>query len=125
VGKTAILGDAPGYTLTPDPMHQLDMNPAVMNIVREGLCNVTTARSGTAEFIFRDSELQTIGVCGKTGTAQDVPRPTHAWFAAYAPREEPEVAIVVVVENGGQGSEVAAPIVRDILEHYFFESQRG
>lgn len=120
VQKTAILGEVPGYTLTPDPMSELNLHPEVMNVVREGLCNVTTQRSGTAEYQFRDSELQTIGVCGKTGTAQDVPRPTHAWFAAYAPREEPQVAIVVVVENGGEGSGVAAPIVRDILEYYFF-----
>jgi cell division protein FtsI/penicillin-binding protein 2 len=84
------------------------------------LCGVTTERAGTAEFQFRHTELQNIGVCGKTGTAQDDPRISHAWFAAYAPRENPEVAIVVMVENSGEGSGVAAPIARDILLHYFF-----
>jgi cell division protein FtsI/penicillin-binding protein 2 len=67
--------------------------------------------------------LQTIGVCGKTGTATDGSSPSaisHAWFAAYAPMREPEIAVVVMVENSGEGSGVAAPLVRDILEYYFF-----
>ncbi|PJF38471.1 MAG: hypothetical protein CUN54_10790, partial [Phototrophicales bacterium] len=44
----------------------------------------------------------------------------HAWFAAYAPRENPEIAIAVLVENSGDGSAVAAPITRAVLEYYFF-----
>ncbi len=85
------------------------------------MCNVTTTQSGTAEFVFRNSPLQDMVVCGKTGTAQAAgPVPPHAWFAAYAPRDNPEIAIVVMVENAGEGSEVAAPLVRQILEYYFF-----
>ncbi|MCB9450551.1 MAG: hypothetical protein H6672_03880 [Anaerolineaceae bacterium] len=123
VQKVGILGEAPSYTLQADAMARVTLHDGVLDTVREGLCNVTTARSGTAEYQFRNSPLQTIGVCGKTGTAQDGSRAdanSHAWFAAYAPRENPQVAIVVIVENSGEGSEVAAPIVRDILEYYFF-----
>jgi penicillin-binding protein 2 len=73
--------------------------------------------------VFRSSPLQdTIGVCGKTGTAQDLTDPDalpFGWFVSYAPRETPEIAVVVVVEDAGEGSEVAAPIVRRILEYYF------
>ncbi|HRL11547.1 MAG TPA: penicillin-binding transpeptidase domain-containing protein, partial [Aggregatilineales bacterium] len=58
-------------------------------------------------------------VCGKTGTAEDTPRTSHAWFAAYAPADSPQIAVIVVVENAGEGSAVAAPITRDILEYYF------
>ncbi len=43
----------------------------------------------------------------------------HSWFAAYAPVEDPRIVVVAVVEEGGHGSEVAAPIVRRILEGFF------
>ncbi|MER3469561.1 MAG: penicillin-binding protein 2, partial [Thermoflexus sp.] len=46
-------------------------------------------------------------------------RPPHAWFAGYAPADAPELVVVVVVEHGGQGSAVAAPLARQILEAYY------
>ena len=75
---------------------------------------MTTSRVGTAEFVFRNSPLQTIGVCGKTGTAQTggADTPPEAWFASWAPRENPQVVVVAMVETAGEGSEVAAPIAR-------------
>ena len=91
-------------------------------MVQNALCTVTTEVGGTAEHIFRHSPLQNIIVCGKTGTAQapgDVP--SHAWFAAFAPKDKPKIAIIVMVENSGEGSAVAAPLVRTILEYYFFD----
>ena len=45
--------------------------------------------------------------------------PTHAWFTAYAPYEDPEIALVVFVEGGGEGSQVAVPIAAKILRSYF------
>jgi penicillin-binding protein 2 len=57
----------------------------------------------------------------KTGTAEahgDDADP-HAWFTVFAPFYNPEIAITVIVENGGQGSSVAGPIARDILKEYF------
>ena len=76
--------------------------------------------------------LDNVRVAGKTGTAEycdDMAlkngecyighQPTHAWFAAYAPYDKPEIAILVFVYNGGQGSEVAAPVAKDILQYYF------
>ncbi|MBL8117990.1 MAG: hypothetical protein JNJ78_10720 [Anaerolineae bacterium] len=122
VMKAGILGESPSYTMTPNAIGDIDIRPEVLEMVREGMCNVTTTAAGTAEYQFRnDIPLQTLGVCGKTGTAQDNPRPSHAWFAAYAPRDNPQIAIVAMVENGGEGSGVGAPIVRDILDYYFFE----
>jgi len=120
--QTGILGEAPSYTMQPDVLDTLDLDPVALAGVREGLCSVTTARSGTAEYVFRRSPLQRLVVCGKTGTAQapGAGAPPHAWFAAYAPRDKPEIAIAVMVENAGEGSAIAAPIVRDILEFYFF-----
>ena len=125
VEQVGILGEAPSYVMTPEVLSEVSIRTAVLNTVREGLCAVVQSRAGTAEFQFHDSELLTIGVCGKTGTAQNRPgAATHAWFAAYAPMNNPEIAIAVIVENGGEGSGVAAPIVRDILEYYFFERPR-
>ncbi len=124
VQQVGILGEAPSYTLTPDPMEQLDIKPEVFDMLHEGMCAVTRSRAGTAEWLFRPYDaLQAKGVCGKTGTAQDGSSPdaiSHAWFAAYAPMDNPEVAVAVLVENAGQGSEEAAPLVRDILLYYFF-----
>lgn len=122
VAKAGILGEASSYVMTPNAVADANIKPEVLEVIRAGMCDVTTVSYGTAEYQFRnDDALQALGVCGKTGTAQDVPRPTHAWFAAYAPRENPEIAIVVMVENGGEGSGVAAPITRDILDYYFFQ----
>lgn len=122
VESTRLIDDV-SYRMTPDAMSEFNVDPEVLAVVQQGMCDVTTEAYGTAEFVFRRSDLQTLGVCGKTGTAQDQtpnPGPPHAWFVAYAPSELPEVAIIVMVENSGQGSEVAAPIARDILEYYFF-----
>ena len=115
--------DSFSYEMTPELLADTGISPSVFDNLREGLCNVTTQRQGTASFVFRDSRLLEIGVCAKTGTATSPGAGTlpHAWFAAYAPRENPEIVIVTMVENAGEGSEVAAPITRNILEYYFFE----
>ncbi len=126
VQKVGILGEAPSFVNAPEPVTNINIRPEVLDTLRSGLCAVTQSQSGTAEYQFRNTRLQSIGVCGKTGTAQDGSRPdsiSHAWFAAYAPMDNPEVAIAVLVENSGEGSGVAAPIVRDILLYYFFGQQ--
>lgn len=99
-----------------------DMSADTLRIIDAGLCDVVNANFGTAEHIFRDSPLQdTVGVCGKTGTAQAPgDDPPFSWFASYAPADEPEIAVIVMVENAGDGSAVAAPLTRQILEYYFF-----
>lgn len=61
-----------------------------------------------------------IPVACKTGTAEHLEgEETHAWFTAFAPADKPEIAVTVLIENGGQGSDVAAPVARKILEKYF------
>ncbi|MDQ4024933.1 MAG: penicillin-binding transpeptidase domain-containing protein, partial [Actinomycetota bacterium] len=68
------------------------------------------------------AQMEGVRVAGKTGTAQTVPgEDPHAWFIAFAPAEDPQLAVAVVVESGAAGSEatggaVAAPIARQILE---------
>jgi len=113
VGEDLTIVNAPDLTPT-------GLSPEVIATIQSGLCAVTQP-GGTADFVFRNSSLRAIGVCGKTGTAQTggPDTPSHAWFASYAPRENPQIAVVVMVQTAGQGSEIAAPIARQILELYF------
>lgn len=60
-----------------------------------------------------------IPVACKTGTAEFGDEATHAWFTLFAPLDKPEIAVTVLIENGGQGSDVAAPVARKVLEKYF------
>lgn len=86
----------------------------VLREVRRGMRQTVT--SGTGRIL---QEIQ-VAVAAKTGTAQsgDGKLP-HAWITAYAPADDPEIAITVMVEHAGEGSTVAAPITRDILRWYF------
>jgi penicillin-binding protein 2 len=127
VKQAGLIGEAPSFVMQPDVESEIDVKPEVLQIVQNALCEVTTNRAGTAEFVFRNSPLQALDVCGKTGTAENGPvggdDPPHAWFAAYAPREHPQIAVVVMIENSGEGSEIAAPVVKRIMEYYFFKTK--
>ena len=85
-------------------------------VVLEGMKNVTTETGGTAYSTFRDSVIK---VGGKTGSAQAGDK-THAWFVGFAPFDDPEIAVVVIIENGAHGS-YSAQVARDIFDAYFFE----
>ncbi len=74
---------------------------------------------GTAAGAFFGFPLQDIPVAGKTGTAEQKPKVPYAWFAAYAPADNPQYVVVVSVEEGGGGSQTAAPIARMIFEYLF------
>jgi cell division protein FtsI/penicillin-binding protein 2 len=56
---------------------------------------------------------------GKTGTAQNPHGEDHAWFIGFAPADDPEVSLAIVVENAGHGGAIAAPIARDFYLEYF------
>ncbi|MCA6085731.1 penicillin-binding protein 2 [Candidatus Endomicrobiellum agilis] len=71
------------------------------------------------------SKISGVKIAGKTGTAQNPHGSDHAWFVSYAPADAPEIAIAVVVENGGGGGLNAVPISRKIYETYFnIESEK-
>ncbi|MBU1074803.1 penicillin-binding protein 2 [Patescibacteria group bacterium] len=90
------------------------INSAYLKIVREGLRQAVT--SGSASGL---QNLQ-IAAAGKTGTAQFGPsNKTHAWFVGFAPYDTPEIVVVVLIEEGGEGSTIALPIARDALQWYF------
>jgi cell division protein FtsI/penicillin-binding protein 2 len=60
-----------------------------------------------------------VSVAGKTGTAQMKPRQPFSWFAAFAPVQDPKIVVVALVEEAGTGAQIAAPIVRRVIEGYF------
>ncbi len=120
IRQTGIL-DQRTQIAIPEVNGRFEVREDVLAMVRRGMCDTVSASYGTAAHIFRGSPLLNIGVCGKTGTAQDAgSRPPHSWFMAYAPADNPRIAIGVMVENAGDGSAVAAPITRRILEWFFF-----
>lgn len=94
-----------------------EFNEQHLNIIREGMYFVTNGtRRGTAVSLFRGFPVT---VAGKTGTAQErVDGLSHALFSGYAPYENPEVAITVVIPNGMSSNE-AAIVAREVLRHYF------
>lgn len=104
------------FEAQPEVVGQMGFRAQTMEIIKEGMCQVTQdEKLGTAVWPFEEAPYW---ACGKTGTAQTGRFP-NAWFAAYAPAEDPEIAIVVMVEQALEGSQTAAPIVRRVLDAYF------
>ena len=95
-------------------MKDLSISENSLRVVKEGMRSVTEERDGTAYGAFYDFEFD---VAGKTGSAE-AGEYTNGWFASFAPYENPEIAIVVMIENGNKGS-YAAHIARDIMDEYF------
>jgi penicillin-binding protein 2 len=91
------------------------IHPKYFDIVKEGMRLVVNGPTGTGH----RAQLPNIVVAGKTGTTQNPHGKDHAWFIGFAPFENPQVAIAVMVENGGFGGSVAAPIAHDMLALYF------
>jgi penicillin-binding protein 2 len=116
-----------GEPTQPQAVGQMELSDEALRVVRDGMCQVVSnLEIGTARFVFNNTpefspNLPTIPytACGKTGTAQSGQEAPHSWFVAYAPADNPQIAIAVMVENSREGSEVAAPIVRRILDTYF------
>lgn len=98
----------------------INLNNDYLKAVKEGMKSVTSGESGTAYVRFKDFDIE---VGGKTGSAEagqdengnDI---VNAWFAAFAPYDDPEIAVVVMVENGGHGN-YTAEAVRNIMAEYF------
>ncbi len=96
--------------------------PTELQSIKDGLCGATQDKTlGTAEWFMWNWNFKQINVCGKTGTAQTSTTHPNGWFAAYAgpTGKPPEIAVVVLVEHGREGSETAGPIVRRIIEAYY------
>lgn len=91
----------------------IEMSDETWDFINKAL--IQTVEKGTG----KRSKLPGIKVAGKTGTAQNPQGEDHAWFVTYAPADNPEIAIAIIVENGGGGGLNAVPIARKIYEAYF------
>ena len=105
------------------PPIEVPLDPAAIRIVQEGLYDATHASYGTSSAVFSSFPVP---IAGKTGTAEKfVALPgfkgkmSQAWWCGYGPYAEPELAVCVVVENGGFGGEIAAPAALRVFEAYF------
>lgn len=108
---------------------QLPLDERHLKIIQKGLWEVVNGPRGTAKI----SKIKEVEMSGKTGTAQVFTRKTkkvekeediadhlksHAWFVAYAPHKDPQIAIAVIVEHGSHGSSAASPIVKELVMTY-------
>ena len=101
--------------LEEEQVEDIDINQEYLDAVLAGMESVTQDSSGTAYVRFKDFN---VSVGGKTGSAEVAGNKVNAWFVGFAPFENPEIAIVVIVENGGHGN-YTAEVVRDIMAEYF------
>lgn len=92
----------------------IDIKQKHFKDVKIGMCRVFEGESGTARF----SKIDSIQVAGKTGTAENPHGDDHSMFMGFAPADNPQIAIAVVVENAGFGSQWAAPIASLMIEKY-------
>lgn len=104
---------------TPPDCKKIGISKKTLNLIKEGMEKACeTGGTGWPFFDFK------VPVACKTGTAESNNKTqAHAWFTAYAPAENPEIVILVMVEEGGQGSDVAGPIAKEIVKAYFERSQ--
>jgi penicillin-binding protein 2 len=111
----------------PEVVRKIDLNPRVLKLLRQGMLRAVEEGTG------KSAQIPGVQVAGKTGTAQVVKKGTpaskeikdHGWFLAFAPYEDPKIAIAVIAENAGFGSVAAAPVARAILEAAFSPRPEG
>jgi penicillin-binding protein 2 len=94
---------------------QIPIDSRHFNTIKDGMWAVVNA-GGTG----RGIAIAGLDICGKTGTAQNPHGKSHSWFVAFAPRDNPQIAICVMIENAGYGSVIAAPIAKRIFHEFFF-----
>ncbi|MBN2755258.1 MAG: penicillin-binding protein 2 [Candidatus Goldbacteria bacterium] len=103
--------------MNPEPkkLFEIEVKKENIKIMQAALKRVVNNWAGTG----KASQVRGIEVAGKTGTVQNVHGDNHAMFSCYAPFENPEIAVYVLLEHGGGGGEAAAPIAGDLLDFYF------
>jgi penicillin-binding protein 2 len=95
---------------------KVDISQSTLDVVRRGLYEAANSATGTSAAVFAGYPVQ---VAGKTGTAEVFGSDDYAWYASYAPANDPQYAVVVMVEQGGHGGSVAAPATRLIYDALF------
>ncbi len=101
-----------------EPAGVLPLSEEQLEVLKSAMVEVVNGASGTA----RGSRLRRWTLAGKTGTAQNPHGEDHAWFVGFAPAADPRIIAVAIVEGGGHGSSVAAPIISRLVG-YFLENE--
>jgi penicillin-binding protein 2 len=110
--------------LTPDGEVVSEFRPRVAGVVEVSQESLATLKQGLAKVVSEGTAASAfqgfpVAAAGKTGTAQNPEGDSHGWFAGFAPVENPEIVVVVLVEHGTSGSLAAAPVARRVMEAYF------
>lgn len=119
-------GRATELTVKPEVLHEMKLDADAVAAVRQGTWAVVNEPGGTGS----NARVPGLDVSGKTGTVQVVAQSgwkqrlpfkfkDHAWFASFAPRDNPELVVVVFIEHGGGGGAEAAPLAQQMFETYF------
>lgn len=101
--------------ITDENQEDISISQDNLRAILEGMESVTDDQGGTAYSIFKNFA---ISVGGKTGSAETSTGKVNAWFVGFAPYDDPQIAVVVLVENGGHGY-YTAEAVKEIIEQYF------
>jgi len=105
-------GDKPEL-LPPKVAGTIEADDRLWELLHTALRSVVTSGTG------RVANMPGLEICGKTGSAENnLSRETHSWFVCFAPKDDPKIAMAVMVENAGHGSEVAAPIAGQVVKFY-------
>jgi penicillin-binding protein 2 len=108
------------FTASPEVMGKLTERQQIMDVIRTAMRRVVTDEKGTAQAAMAGIQIP---IYGKTGTASTAEEEPHSWFAGYTDAfketKKPDITVVVLAENAGEGSMVAAPIFRRIIELYY------
>ena len=114
-------GGDPIVEFQPEAQGTLPIQPFRMEVIQKAMIDVVANPDGTANFRLRGLGIP---VAGKTGTAESGSGDPHAWFAGYTLASEstnkPDIAIAVIIENQGDGSDWAAPVFQRIVETYYY-----
>lgn len=118
VEQIAPEGGSPTYTFEPESVGTLPVSQENLAIIQDAMYTVINEGRGTAHAPLATMPYRAYG---KTGTAQN-PGDSHAWFAGYTDENDPahpDIAVAVILENAGEGSEMAAPVFRRVVSLYF------
>jgi penicillin-binding protein 2 len=100
----------------PAQVRRVELSDKTWNLILEGMYKCVNEAGGTGQA----AKVQNAFACGKTGTAQNTHGKDHAWFVGFAPRDNPKIAICVLVENAGYGGAFAAPIAGLCMEQFLY-----
>lgn len=107
--------------LNNEEVENIDISQEYIDYILEGMRSVALERGGTAYSVFKNFNIE---IGGKTGSAETSTTDVNAWFVGFAPFDDPEIAVVVMVENGGHGN-YTAEVARDIIAEYFGMNANG